>query len=327
MRASTAMKDFLGVLALLGGLKATREGPNKLVYMSMIYGKKYNRYLKNFARRAQAVGIDTLVLFTLDEEAFELCLQFNRRLCVRGSPSIINKFTLPLMFLHGGMDVFWVDSDVFFLRNPTPLVNGPSWHPSFEVLISDSFTTECICSGVILFRSTPEVRQWLLTLIEWMYSHPYEHDQKLVSAFLEAGEEVAPRSKLPVGKGKGKSPIPRWAYLESKTEFATAKHVEDTGWTGSLHHMYVYHFLHGESDAAKGINMSESRGDGITFVDLMFEFYGDFTPRSLFENGSLLPHEASSRLELLLHNSYREPSEWRDDRPRCTGVAPWTQLQ
>ncbi len=45
----------------------------------------------------------------------------------------MNKFTLPLIFLNAGVDVFWLDFDVFIFRNPTPLVQGIS--RDFEILV------------------------------------------------------------------------------------------------------------------------------------------------------------------------------------------------
>ena len=81
-----------------------------------------------------------------------------------------------------------------------------------EVLLSESFAASCICSGVVLFR--PGSRAWLRELLVWLWEHPYEHDQKAVSAFLLAGERVAPAHTLPV---PNTVPVPRWGTLDGNS--------------------------------------------------------------------------------------------------------------
>ncbi|CAD7951954.1 unnamed protein product [Amoebophrya sp. A120] len=61
----------------------------------------------------------------------------------------------------------------------------------FEMLISYSFISDCICNGFFFMKSTPRMEEWMKQLIIWLYHHPYEHDQRAMSAFLNYTEKVA----------------------------------------------------------------------------------------------------------------------------------------
>lgn len=93
--------------------------------------------------------------------------------------------------------MFWLDLDVFLFQSPSASLARHLQQP-VELLVSGAFSVDCICSGIILFRSTKTVISWLKKLFIWMYEHPYEHDQKLFSALLRAGERVAFEEELPV---------------------------------------------------------------------------------------------------------------------------------
>lgn len=104
--------------------------------------------------------------------------------CARGTPSILNKFTIPLVLLHLGVDVFWLDFDIFLLQEPTSMVLEVAEKKYADLLVSGSFADDCICSGLVFFRATPVITRWLLILLSWMYEHVYTHDQQSFSAFL-----------------------------------------------------------------------------------------------------------------------------------------------
>ena len=62
------------------------------------------------------------------EESTEIeCSRGLPRWQVRGTPSILNKFTLPLVLLDLGVEVFWVDFDV------TESARACSYYSSKEV--------------------------------------------------------------------------------------------------------------------------------------------------------------------------------------------------
>merc|ERR1740121_1470373 len=119
----------------------------------------------------------------------------------------------------------------------------------YDILISGSFEADCICNGIVFFRSSDVVRTWLLSVVLWMYHHPYEHDQKTFSAFLNYTESVQLEDfDLP--------PIPPWDTLDPINQFVTPDVFEGNGWTGDLDQIAIYHFLNGESDTGSGLDPS-----------------------------------------------------------------------
>eukprot|EP00927_Polykrikos_kofoidii_P037695 TRINITY_DN31908_c0_g1_i1.p1 TRINITY_DN31908_c0_g1~~TRINITY_DN31908_c0_g1_i1.p1 ORF type:complete len:704 (-),score=66.15 TRINITY_DN31908_c0_g1_i1:20-1834(-) len=226
------------------------------LYVTMVFGPQYVPYVPRFVARAAALGITNLVVFCLDDAALEACsaLPNGDGRCVRGSPSILNKFTLPLAYLQLGVDVFWLDFDIFLMRDPTPLVLSQAEERQVELLVSGSFADDCICSGLVYFRATRVVTDWLLTVLSWMYEHTYTHDQQAFSAFL-AGRPDADNVTSPERICGSKLfrlymrvEVPRWALLDPIVEFASARVLNTTGWTGNLADMVIFHFLHGDSE-------------------------------------------------------------------------------
>lgn len=118
-------------------------------------------------------------------------------------------------------------------------------------MISGSFESDCICNGIVYFRSTEVVRAWLLNVILWMYHHPYEHDQKTFSAFLNYTETVQ-REPLTFPR------IPPWDTLDPVNRFVTPDTFEGNGWMGDLEEIVIYHFLNGESDTGSDLDPSGS---------------------------------------------------------------------
>ena len=106
-----------------------------------------------------------------------------------------------------------MDLDVWLFADPFPFLDAAvAASDDADLLLSESFAASCICSGVVLFR--PGSRAWLRELLVWLWEHPYEHDQKAVSAFLLAGERVAPAHTLPV---PNTVPVPRWGTLDGNS--------------------------------------------------------------------------------------------------------------
>eukprot|EP00913_Durusdinium_trenchii_P017893 g16812.t1 len=79
-----------------------------------------------------------------------------------------------------------------------------------------------------------------------MYHHPYEHDQKTFSAFLNYTEQDP--LDLP--------PIPSWDTLDPINQFVTPDIFEGNGWMGDLDKILIYHFLNGDSDTGSGLDPS-----------------------------------------------------------------------
>jgi len=84
-----------------------------------------------------------------------------------------------------------------------------------------------------------------------MYDHPYEHDQKCFSGWLDYTEPISfnalPRS----------GPLPRWDTLDATRRFVTAAVVEGNGWMAeSPEDIVMFHFLHGDSDKGADLDLS-----------------------------------------------------------------------
>eukprot|EP00446_Apocalathium_sp_SHHI-4_P050094 CAMPEP_0177407228 /NCGR_PEP_ID=MMETSP0368-20130122/62982_1 /TAXON_ID=447022 ORGANISM="Scrippsiella hangoei-like, Strain SHHI-4" /NCGR_SAMPLE_ID=MMETSP0368 /ASSEMBLY_ACC=CAM_ASM_000363 /LENGTH=298 /DNA_ID=CAMNT_0018875683 /DNA_START=15 /DNA_END=907 /DNA_ORIENTATION=+ len=213
----------------------------------MVYGKSFNRYIEAFVSRFERAlfGRRNLVLFTLDSTSAEECERVWPGGCVKGgTPGIMHKFLIPWIF--NIYDIVWIDFDVYFWQDPTLDILEHQKAGDYEILISGSFATHCICNGIVYFRATENMRLWLLDVIHWMYDHPYEHDQKCFAAWLNHTERVSyeplPRS----------GSLPTWDTLDSVVKFITAAVVEGNGWMAdSWRNVVLFHFLHGESDMSE----------------------------------------------------------------------------
>ena len=296
----------------------------KFTIVSMVHGVHFSEYIGRFVARAVSVGVRSMVLFTLDEISEKVCngekVKYDGKLeCVRGEVNIMNKFLLPLAFLNNDVDVLWVDFDVFFVQDPTPYVLETAYSDRskrYDVLVSGSFSAECVCSGVVFYRSSPKTKVWLRKLVVWMYEHPYEHDQKLVSAFLFAGERVAFAYELPVSPEDDM--FPNWGYLESGNQFVSARHVEDNGWTGNMEDIVLFHFLHGRSETTRTQLQNFTRDDN--WLPLMDIFYNN-TRGDMYVDGKQLPWQASREIHDALMKS-RLDSRPPDPLPRCAETIP-----
>lgn len=290
--------------------------PLSLVYATMAHGPRFVPYVGRFISRARAIGIgDVLVVFCLDDGAFVACQDVGGH-CIPGTPSILNKFTLPLVLLRDGLDVMWIDLDVFLFQSPTPFV-AEQLRAGYDLLISGAFAVDCVCSGVVLYRAVARTRAWLERLLVWMYEHPYEHDQKAVSAFLRAGERVAFEEELPVPTDE----VPTWAFLDPETRFVSARHVDVAGWTGDPDDIVAFHFLHGDSDDAEASRQFAARNSlGVGYTPLMDLFFNQSELPELY-NTAALPHHVSAELKRALWLS-----RWSSRRPaspgRCNETVP-----
>eukprot|EP00434_Breviolum_minutum_P002780 symbB.v1.2.002443.t3/scaffold126.1/size312799/7 len=309
-RSMQDLQDCLPQLHRAADATAKRWNGLRLVYATMAYGQRFSPYLSRFLGRGTAVGINAMVSFCLDDDAWKECRKVSGY-CVRGTPSILNKFTLPLVLLHENFDVFWLDLDVFLFQSPTAAVakvSSVAFHA--ELLISGAFAVDCVCSGVVLFRSTSKVKEWLKQLLIWMYEHPYEHDQKLVSAFLRAGERVAFDDELPVRM----EDVPNWMFLDPETQFVSARHVDAAGWTGDPDDIVVFHMLHGDSDQTYASRQFAQRNHlGSGYTSLLDLFYNQ-TEWPEFYTTPVLPHHLSSELKDALYRSW-----WPTRRPQEPG--------
>ena len=146
----------------------------------------------------------------------------------------MNKYTLALVALQLGLDVMVMDFDTFLMRNPTARIYEQAEHRKSDLLMGYSFVADCICNAFFFLRARPVVVTWVREVLHWMYDHPYENDQRCMSAFLNYTERVHTNLTLP--------DIPRWDVFDVNNEFM---HYE--GWLGDPEKIYIIHFVEGSS--------------------------------------------------------------------------------
>lgn len=213
----------------------------RFVYVTMVYGR-FNRYIAGWARRVQRLGVKNLVMVTLDAAAYDLCREHHGKQCVTGNISVLNKYTVLLVALQLGIDVMWLDFDIFLVANPQDAVIAAAGvgKDGYDVLMGYDYLSDCLCNGFFYLRARPITHVWLFELLRWLYDHPYEHDQRAISAFLNYTERIAATSEeLP--------PIPRWQVFEVDNTF-----INWGGWEGRFEELVLVHFVDGSAFSLYG---------------------------------------------------------------------------
>eukprot|EP00439_Symbiodinium_sp_Y106_P024284 s3131_g2.t4 len=213
-------------------------GNDRLVYVTMVYGRM-NRFISGWALRAKTLGIVNLVLATLDAEAYELCqTHYVPELCVRASVSVLNKYTLLLVALQLGLDVMWLDFDIFLVRHPTSAITRAV--QDYELLMGYDLDSDCLCNGFFYIRARPRTHRWLFELVRWLYDHPYEHDQRAMGAFLNYTEKIsADPEELPA--------VPSWHVFDEENIF-----INYGSWLGDFNQLTIVHFVDGSAFSLYG---------------------------------------------------------------------------
>ncbi|CAK0790104.1 unnamed protein product [Prorocentrum cordatum] len=243
--------DFSGEhLELVGFAGANRGGPGRLagaarafraalgrarhglrlVYVTMVYGHM---------SRLRTIGVGNLVMATLDGEAFSRCAEFfYRDQCVNGSVSVLNKYTFLLVALQLGIDVMWLDFDIFIVRDPGPALAMAT--EGYDLLMGYDYTSDCLCNGFFYLRARPVVHTWLHEMVRWLYDHPYEHDQRAIAAFLNYTERIsAAPEDFP--------DVPRWHVLDVDNSF-----INFGSWEGHYEDLVLVHFVDGSAFSLYG---------------------------------------------------------------------------
>lgn len=83
--------------------------------------------------------------------------------------------------------------------------------------------------------------EWLKAMFLWLYTRPYEHDQRAFAAFLNYTENIDKR-------GPDLYPqIPSWFVFDVHTKF-----INWPQWTGKLEDIVLIHFMDGEAFSLYG---------------------------------------------------------------------------
>lgn len=243
---------------------------SRLVYVTMVYGR-FNQYISGWARRLRTISLPNLVMMTLDGEAHSLCGQHHPGRCVQGNINVLNKYTLLLIALQVGIDVVWLDFDIFLIRNPSDAIHKAT--EGFDLVMGYDYMSDCICNGFFFLRSRPLVHSWLFEMVRWLYDHPYEHDQRAISAFLNYTEKIAAKSEdLPQQ--------PRWFVFDVNNAF-----INFDSWEGKFDELQFIHFVDGSAFSLYGrkgwdpsipatqrrVALDEGDGSDQTAMDLFYQ--------------------------------------------------------
>lgn len=232
--ASRAYADLHS--ALRAALRQMQPEDTRLVYVTMVYGAM-NRFIAGWARRMKVLAVKTLIMATLDAEAYNLCSE-HHGLCVRGAISVLNKYTLLLVALQLGFDVMWFDFDIFVVQHPTNAIQKAS--EGYDLLMGYDLDSDCLCNGFFFIRANEKTHRWLFEMVRWLYNHPYEHDQRAMGAFLNYTERISLDAQdLP--------PIPRWHVFNEENAF-----INFGPWLGNFDELVLVHFVDGSAFSLYG---------------------------------------------------------------------------
>ncbi|CAK0888889.1 unnamed protein product [Prorocentrum cordatum] len=207
-----------------------------------------------------------------------MCAQVDRSRCIHlPTQTILQRYTIPLVALQLGVDIFVLDFDIYPFQDPTPHVVGEllsygSRVP--DVLVAGSFGDACILNAwwrMVFYRSTRRARDFLRGLLRWLYEAGRCRREAL-SAFLgedplqksqgagggppgppRYGEPGAPwvvrAEALQRGLGQdpreGALPTVDWALLSPENAFVSARVGATSGWAGAVGGIVLFHFFHG----------------------------------------------------------------------------------
>ncbi|CAD7934707.1 unnamed protein product [Amoebophrya sp. A120] len=232
------------------------------VHVTILWGERLSKYLKNFLKRAKAFDLDwRFFVFALDEVAYESCKVarssgdvFDSRinqnlLCIEGSrKTIYNKYVISSVINRLGFDVVYQDFDTVFLKDPNPLFDRYHFDPSIDIVTGRDFGVNCANTGVLLFKATPATQLFLQNWLVWTWWHPYEFSQKTFSSFFDI-EKTAMRNRSPPGPGFYPDTAvrkPRLKFFESINTVVTQLVYGDAeGWYGAIENIVIFHFVDG----------------------------------------------------------------------------------
>lgn len=227
-------------------LRSGDAGPPAPVFFCMGFGSMTHeakwQAMRNFFRRALDVGLKRLV-FVTPERARLLECEAHRRawgaearlLCVRTLSHFSRiydannkaKFFLFPIVLALGLDVAWLDLDIFLFQDPTPRLLEQAYTSTpwpRDVLVTDHFDEYCLNHGVFIVRASDRSLLWLLEYIKWLHWYPYGHDQNGWDAFL--GHSIV-EPQLPENLRTDPSINVSYGLLSTEWEYLTL-----SGWAG-----------------------------------------------------------------------------------------------
>jgi len=237
------------------------------VFLTMGFGNIEGQWLQSFLLRALDVRMQRLIFVTPDKAWLLMCEKIRqtraaerRLLCIRcftphARPYDHNnkaKFYLLPILLSLGVDIAWLDLDIFVFKDPTwrlleQAYRGPG--QSKDVVVTDHFDEHCLNHGVFMVRSSDRSLLWVLRYIEWLHWYPFGHDQNGWDAFLRHSI-VEPQ--LPAALHTDAAINVSYGILSTELEYVTL-----TGWAGPLYDRSAALLLH--FTTTQGISFKEKK--------------------------------------------------------------------
>mmetsp|Transcript_75643 Transcript_75643/g.202214 ORF Transcript_75643/g.202214 Transcript_75643/m.202214 type:complete len:383 (+) Transcript_75643:763-1911(+) len=223
-----------------------------VVYVTVVFGEAFQKHLGRFIARFLAVTSSSLFVMALDAETHVVCAAHmqERVGCGWGATqTTLHKYATPAILTGLGRDVAWIDFDVFLVGpDPTPYLLDLADKAGADIVLAGSLETRCMCNGIFFARATRQVQRWLVHVVEWLYNHPYDSDQKTFAALLNGSEVVDIACPLTAER------IPKSAVLDPVIQFPNAATTDDNGWVGDPTEMVTFHIMAGEGDAWGGLD-------------------------------------------------------------------------
>lgn len=220
----------------------------RLAYVVLLYGEAWARLLPRFVHRlhAQLRVPHPLVVIAIGQDAAAACLRLSAEsrqqrndwrqptqqvICwMPETSSQVHRFTGIHGLLHLGIDVIYIDMDVFMLRDPTPRILEQA--EGLDAVFASHAGGDCINIGTFFLRAR-STAVWLSQFLAWYHDYPFEIDQRGLHIF--AGFNA---STLQIAFAPPDVVKIRAGMLEDTNEFVTAYH----GWHGEVLKLLTFHW-------------------------------------------------------------------------------------
>merc|ERR1719296_276285 len=132
-------------------------------------------------------------------------------------------FMMPLL-LALGVDVAWIDLDVWLVRDPVPhllhLASGVDGGEGTDILVTDHFEFKTLNHGVFFVKASDRTLLWVVSYLRWLHMNPFTHDQNGWDAFL--GHSI-----------KFEAMAPTEIAVSHRVLDTAFEYITHTGWSGT----------------------------------------------------------------------------------------------
>eukprot|EP00747_Dinoflagellata_sp_TGD_P222099 gnl/TRDRNA2_/TRDRNA2_93852_c0_seq1.p1 gnl/TRDRNA2_/TRDRNA2_93852_c0~~gnl/TRDRNA2_/TRDRNA2_93852_c0_seq1.p1 ORF type:complete len:546 (-),score=89.07 gnl/TRDRNA2_/TRDRNA2_93852_c0_seq1:24-1661(-) len=171
-----------------------RERP--VVRITLAFGSSWASLMPLAWARWAAFGFRAGIFVAMDEASSRACLEF-KLICVpTGVASVLHKYTLAALAMHLGVDVLYCDLDAVPL-GPDPLafvheVADMGGDDGLKAdLVVSTHNYDCLNAGVWFARASGSTATFFLMLLQYLYEHWYEGDQRSFNALATGNVSVS----------------------------------------------------------------------------------------------------------------------------------------